>query len=184
MSILYLRVQSVIERKKLTWENFFYDRWKLLIWLVMEKLQKFLNRKKEPLMTKCGKRKKWPRFASFRYCLLYIHIKNCSMPFLLPFTVVFFLQHRSTLPSLLLCCTTSFVEMIRWVIYFSSYTCNITLYVSATALFHNGTTCICLIQQLPGAWAMIDGQVSFKNYCCYMYTTVLLTILEIHQQIR
>ena len=31
---------------------------------------------------------------------------------------------------------------------------------------------------------MIDGQVSFKNYCCYMYTTVLLTILEIHQQIR
>lgn len=93
-------------------------------------------------------------------------------------------QHRSTLPSLLLCCTTSFVEMIKWVIYFSSYTCNITLYVSATALFHNGTTCICLIQQLPGAWAMIDGQVSFKNYCCYMYTTVLLTILEIHQQIR
>ena len=31
---------------------------------------------------------------------------------------------------------------------------------------------------------MIDGQVSFENYCCYMYITVLLTILEIHQQIR
>lgn len=31
---------------------------------------------------------------------------------------------------------------------------------------------------------MIDGQVSFENYCCYMYITVLLTILEIHWQIR
>ena len=40
-------------------------------------------------MTKYGKRKKWPRFASFRCCLLNIFIKNCSMLFLLPFTVIF-----------------------------------------------------------------------------------------------
>ena len=40
-------------------------------------------------MTKYGKRKKWPRFASFRCCLLYIFMKNCSMLLLFPFTVIF-----------------------------------------------------------------------------------------------
>ena len=39
-------------------------------------------------MTKSGKRKKWPRFASFR-CCLYVLMKNCYMLLLLPFTVVF-----------------------------------------------------------------------------------------------